>query len=77
MNEIGSLRSNLIPAALVFAAGFLVSNGKAGSYYFDVNGALPGSGVIGGTSYSWEDAVWTNDAAGNVATTNYVDSNFP
>ena len=55
-----------------------IKNIHAANFYFDVNGATSGSGVIDGGTYSWENAVWNNNvSAGNVATINYADGNFP
>src|SRR4051794_21335999 len=76
-----SVRYRCAHFSLGLVAGFAVSvftgsSARAATRLFDVNGATPGSGVLNGTTYKWEDANWTLDGTGSTATTNWVDGDF-
>ncbi|HET6249135.1 MAG TPA: autotransporter-associated beta strand repeat-containing protein, partial [Tepidisphaeraceae bacterium] len=48
----------------------MASSARATSYYFDVNGTAPGSGVVDGGSYTWTSGNnWATDNTGTSATT--------
>ncbi len=46
------------------------TTGRAGVYYYDVNGNVMGSGVTSGGSYIWNTTNWTNDSNGASVTSN-------
>ena len=60
--------SNILAAAIV--CGFLAHKaGAATSYYFHVNGTAPGFGINPSDNLSWDDLLWTADAAGSPTST--------
>jgi hypothetical protein len=79
--QFSYMRSVVLPGAvLCLAAGVLAIRANAANYYLDVNGPTtqPGaSGVTAGSTYNWDDPIWTTTSAGNIATVNYVNGNFP
>jgi hypothetical protein len=79
--QFSYVRSVVLPVlTLSVFAGVLAFRANAANYYLDVNGPTtqPGaSGVTAGSTYQWDDPIWTTVSAGNIATVNYVDGNFP
>src|SRR5690349_16576989 len=79
--QFSYMRSVVLPMlGLSLGLGVLAIRANAANYYLDVNGAStqPGaSGVTAGSTYQWDDPIWTTTSAGNIATVNYVDGNFP
>ncbi len=55
------LRTSLIMQAVMLSA-------QGADFYFDVNGASPGSGVASGGSYAWSGAFWSTATDGTAAT---------
>jgi autotransporter-associated beta strand protein len=55
------LRTFLIMQAVMLSA-------QGADFYFDVNGASPGSGVANGGSYAWSSAFWSTATDGTAAT---------
>ncbi len=73
-----SIGLRFISATLGLAAVLLAQQTKAAtSYYFDVNGATAGSGIVAGSTNSWEGSDWSTVSGGNVATIAWVDGGFP
>ena len=65
-----------IPVAFGLVTCLLANNARAANYYWDINGATAGAG--GATpSGTWENATWSTASAGNIATVNYAEGNFP
>ncbi|HVE16157.1 MAG TPA: autotransporter-associated beta strand repeat-containing protein [Chthoniobacterales bacterium] len=67
-------RNVALATALLVAA-----NASAATYYWDTNGATPGSGAATGTWDSGISALWTTDATGSIATsaiTTAIDSDL-
>ncbi len=70
--------SEIVIVLSLVCGSLILSDATAANFYFDANGALAGSGVKNGGTYSWEGATWNNNGgAGNVATIDYVDGSFP
>jgi autotransporter-associated beta strand protein len=62
-------RSFILGKSIVLGiAALTASNALAATYYWDTNGAIPGSGAATGTWDSGVSALWTTDSTGSIAT---------
>jgi autotransporter-associated beta strand protein len=77
MRQLTLKSLRFFPVGLGLSFALLANNaGAATSYYFDVNGAAAGSGVVNGGSYSWDDPNWSTSSGLAIATVNWGAGGF-